>query len=103
MFYGVPAGTPVLPLVTITELVTTVDKVAPVERVRLSHQCWGRNKAEAAAVRRELVSLLQSIQGVRLDATTFCHYVTDISSSWVPDDEAKLARYVIDATYVNRV
>ena len=51
---------------------------------------------------RELVDKLRQIRGVHLDPTTWRDEVVDIFTTWQPDNEAKLARYVVDATMVVR-
>lgn len=100
VFFAVPAGTPTLPLVALSLVGGTTDTVAGIEYPRLSWRVWGRTKKEASDGRRELVTALQRIQGVLLDEGCWCAEANTIVSLWLPDDEAKLASYVIDATLV---
>jgi hypothetical protein len=100
VFFAVPAGTPTFPLVVCSLVGGTTDDVAGVEFPRMSWRIWGRTKKEASDGRRELVTALQRIQGELLDATTWCSSADTIVSLWLPDDEAKLASYAVDATLV---
>jgi hypothetical protein len=98
VFFAVPAGTPTFPLAVCSLVGGTTDTVAAVEFPRVSWRVWGRTKKEASDARRELVTALQRIQGVALDEVTWCAEANTIVSLWLPDDEAKLASYVVDAT-----
>lgn len=100
VFFAVPAGTPTFPLGAVSLVGGTVDYVAGVEFPRVSWRVWGRTKKEASDGRRELVTALQRIDGVLLDEGCWCAEANTIVSLWLPDDEAKLASYVVDATLV---
>ena len=102
VFFAVPAGTPTFPLGVCSLVGGSMDTVAGVEFPRVSWRLWGRTKKEASDARRELVTALQQINGVLLDEVTFCHEANTIVSLWLPDDEAKLASYAVDATLVVR-
>lgn len=102
VFFGFPAGAATLPLVVLTRVAGTTDEEAAVDYPRISFSVWGRNKKDAADTMRALVGALRSARGVQLDADTYCYDVTDIVTLWLPDDEAKLARYVVDCTFIVR-
>lgn len=86
VFFGFPAGTPTLPLITVSRISGPSDSSVPLDYPRLTWSVWGKTKKEAADVWRELVDALR------------VHGAFDIFSVWLPDDEAKLARYVVDAS-----
>jgi hypothetical protein len=100
VFFAVPAGTPTLPLVTVALVGGDADTVAGIDFPRLSWRIWGRTKKEASDGRRELVTALQRLEGDLLDVGCWCAEANTIVSLWLPDDEAKLASYVVDATLV---
>lgn len=100
VFFAVPAGTPTFPLAVCSLVGGTTDYVAGVEFPRVSWRIWGRTKKEASDGRRELVTALQRIDGTLLDEGCWCSEANTIVSLWLPDDEAKLASYVVDATLV---
>jgi hypothetical protein len=108
VFFAVPASrvidgqviAPTMPLVALSLVGGTTDTVAGIEYPRLSWRVWGRTKKEASDGRRELITALQRIQGVLLDEGCWCSEANTIVSLWLPDDEAKLASYVVDATLV---
>lgn len=100
VFFAVPAGTPTFPLAVCSLVGGTTDYVAGVEFPRVSWRIWGRTKKEASDGRRELVTALQRIDGDLLDVGCWCSEANTIVSLWLPDDEAKLASYVVDSTLV---
>jgi hypothetical protein len=103
VFYSVPEGTPALPLLTVALISGGPDNgEAPLDRPRLTFSCWGKTKLEASDLYRDLVTWLRRLDSVQLDSSTFCYGVTDIFATWQPDDEARLARYVVDATLTVR-
>lgn len=103
VFYAVPAGQPGLPLLTVSQISGGPDEgEAPTASIRLTFACWGANKLEAVTLKRALVSWLRGLNNVNLDPTCFCYGVTFIAETWLPDDEAQLARYVVDATFTVR-
>ena len=105
VFFGVPAGTPTLPLATVARVSGPTDPGPAVDYPRLTWQVWGRNKKDAADGMRALISALRGINrssGVALNPTTWCYEVYDIFTTWQPDDEAQLARYVVDVTLTVR-
>lgn len=88
VFFGFPPDSPALPLITVSRISGISDDTVPVDYPRLTWSVWGANKKQAADVWRQLVDALR-------DNGAF-----DIFSVWLPDSEAKLARYVVDATQV---
>lgn len=100
VFYAVPSGTPALPLLTVALISGgPEDGEAPLDRPRLTFSCWAKDKKAASDLRRALIAWLRALVGVQLDPTTYCYEVSNIASTWAPDDEAELARYVVDATF----
>lgn len=100
VFYKVPKGTPSLPLVTLALISGGPDDgEAPIDEPRLTFDCWAVSKEEASDVKRALVSWMRSLSGTMLDDHTFCYYVSGINVTWLPDNDAQLARYVVDATF----
>lgn len=71
---------------------------APLDDVRLSYEVWALNKKDAADAMTALVALLRESAGIQLDDGTYLYGVQVESIAWVPDDAAKLARYVVTAT-----
>ena len=105
VFFGFPAGEPALPLLTVARISGSTDPDPAIDYPRLTWSVWGRNKKDAADVMRQLIAALRGINssgGVLLNATTWCYQVEDIFTVWLPDDEAKLARYVVDVTLTVR-
>ena len=102
VFFAVPAGTPALPLATVALVGGTVDDGAAIEYPRVSFRIWANSKKDASDGRRYLITALRALAGDQLDADTFCYGATDIVSLWLPDDEAKLASYVVDCTLIVR-
>lgn len=102
VFYGYPAGEPALPLITVAELIDTPDPGPHVTACRLTWQVWGENKQQASDAKRALVAAMRDVQGAQLAPGCWCDYVDAITSVWLPDDEARLARYVVDATFLVR-
>ncbi len=106
VFFGFPAGTPALPLLTVARVSGSTDPGPAIDYPRLTWSVWGQNKKDAADGMRALVAALRGINssgGVALNPVTWCYQVEDIFTVWIPDDEAKLARYVVDVTLVVRV
>lgn len=90
---------PVLPLITVQRVGGgPLGGEAPLDDARLSYECWGRNKREADIAARALVGLLRDTAGVQLSDDVYLYGVHDITTLWAPDDEAKLARYIVTAT-----
>lgn len=105
VFFGVPAGSPALPLVTVARVSGPTDPGPAVDYPRLTWQVWGKNKKDATDGMRALISALRGINrsgGVALNATTWCFGVENIFTTWQPDDEAQLARYIVDADMPTR-
>lgn len=97
VFFGVPEGSPAMPLVTVALLAGSL--AAPVAHSRLTFDCWAKTKQDAVQLRNALLAALCDLSGDLLDGDTFCYNTYDHVVTWVPDDEAKLARYVVDATF----
>jgi len=71
---------------------------ALLDDLRLDYDVWALNKKDASTAMRSLVSLLRSTAGILLDGSTYLYGVQVESVLWVPDDTAKLARYVVTGT-----
>lgn len=99
VFFAFPAGEPALPLLTLSQVSGGFDPTTPVAFPRLTFDCWGRTKQEAATLRWTLVTALRRFSGVNLTPDVHCYGVDDIFVAWQPDNEARLARYVVDATF----
>ena len=100
VFFGFPPGDPALPLITVAELADTPDAGPDVTACRLTWQVWGKDKATASDAKRALVAALRGIASDPLTAEVECAYADQITTVWLPDDESRLARYVVDATLV---
>lgn len=107
VFFGYPAAQataggavrePELPLMTVAELFEVPDPGPAVAASRLTWQVWGKDKQQASNVKRALVAALRGLRGTLLLPGVQCDGVDQITSVWAPNDEAKLARYVVDAT-----
>ena len=99
VFFAFPAGAATLPLLTVAIVSGTFDPAVPVAYPRLTFDCWGRTKKEASDLRRALTTALRDLDNVAMTADVYCYGVDDIFIAWQPDNEAKLARYVVDATF----
>lgn len=102
VFFAFPAGTPTYPLLTVAIISGTFDAGVPVALPRLTFDCWGQTKQQASDLRRALTTALRSLDNVALTPDVHCYETTDIFYTWQPDNEAKLARYVVDATLAVR-
>jgi hypothetical protein len=71
---------------------------ALLDDLRLDYDVWALNKKDASTATRSLVSLLRSTAGILLDDSTRLYGVEIEAVLWVPDNEAKLARYVVTGT-----
>lgn len=99
VFYSLPESY-ALPVLTVAQVSGGPQNTeAPIEQPRLTFSCWGKDKLDASDLRRALVGWLRSLTDVQLDDTTWCYGVADIFATWQPDDDARLARYVVDATF----
>lgn len=99
VFFAVPEGSPTFPLVTVAQVSGQFDPSAPVDHPRLSFDVWDLTKKGASDLKRALIEALFTLNHSQLDPSTYCYYVDDITSVWLPDNEARLARYVVDATF----
>jgi hypothetical protein len=99
VFFAVPEGSPTFPLVTVSQISGSIENYVPIDHPRLTFEVWDLTKRGAADLKRALITALWRVNNVQLDASTFCYNVDDITSLWLPDNEARLARYVVDATF----
>lgn len=99
VFFAFPEGSPTLPLITVSIISGSFDPGPAIAATRLTWSAWGSTKKAASDAKRALVAAMRSADNVALDPTTHCFGVEDIFETWLPDDEAKLARYVVDATF----
>ena len=99
VFFAFPAGTPTLPLMTLAIITGGFDPSTPIAYPRLTFDCWGRTKKEASDLRRALTTALRRLDNRAMTSDVHCFGVDDIFYTWQPDNEAKLARYVVDATF----
>lgn len=98
VFFGYPDGSPALPLLTLSRAGGAPQRgEAPLEDVRISHSVWGSNKKMAIDGVKALTSALHSLSNVVLDEFTYAYSAEVTNVLWLPDQEAKLARYVCDA------
>ena len=97
-FFRMPAGEPAFPLITVNQI-DGVTEDNGIDHIRLTFEVWGQNKKSASDVKRSLCTALARCVDVQLDGDTYVYYVDDVFSTWQYDNEAELARYVVDATF----
>lgn len=91
-FFGFPTGNPVTPLVTIAKVIGTRRRDG-LEDVVLRLDVWATSKEVAWAATSDLIdALTNDTEGVALDAGTWCHGVSAVTSGYLPDP-SKLRRY----------
>lgn len=99
VFFAVPDGSPAFPLLTLSQVSGITDLGPAVDAPRLTLECWGQNKSSASDLKRNLITALRGAENIALDPTTWCYGVENIFSVWLPDNDARLARYVVEATF----
>lgn len=92
-WFGIPTGSPTMPLVTIARVGGGPQAYGLLEDVLLVLDVWAKSKLVASDNTRALTDALYNAEGVALDAGTWCHGVISISTVWLPDPVAELARY----------
>lgn len=73
------------------------DEESPEMTPRVAWNVWGANKRQAAELSLVLMAQLLTASNQLLNPGTYCHDVSHLTRLWLPDDEAKLARYVVEA------
>ena len=90
---GIPSGNPVMPLLDISR-VGGGFRPDGLEDVVLVLDVWAKSKLAASDASRQLTAaLVMEAEGMALNAGTWCHGVSGVSTVWLPDPTAKLVRY----------
>jgi hypothetical protein len=102
-FFGFPDGGQ-LPLLTLRRVGGRPDAgEAPIDTARISFECWGRTKQEAAAVAAAVKSAAESLPaGAPMGADVICHGASVVLDLWLPEPKTDAARYVIDVVFTVR-
>lgn len=90
---GIPDGT-AMPAVEVTRVGGITD--APFDRPLVQFDCWSASGTQAETVAAALMTLLESSAGVALSGVRLLG-ATCQSPVFLPDDAARLARYVVTA------
>lgn len=105
IYQGMPTGSP-MPSVILTRVGGAPSRSSTVyeDNARISFSCWARNRPAAKEIARVLVSEIESISHSSAVVTAFGRLdaAETISWLWLPDPEADLPRYVVDALMVVR-
>jgi len=103
VFFGVPAASPVLPLVTVARIGGGPQPgEAPLEDVRITFEVWAKGKEDATEVMTNLVEALFDMRNDTLPGDTHGYSAQDVNVLWQPDNTAKLARYIVDCAVTVR-
>lgn len=105
IFFGHPKN-PKYPLVEIARIGGLPDRYAPVDVARISWSVWASDKQTAIEVARVLAGALADVgawsYGSGADTCTIDGAEIVLGPLWRPDEEAHLARYIIDSTVTVR-
>jgi hypothetical protein len=111
VWFDMPKGDPSFPLITIGGRIGGApDQYVPTDEPRISFQVWGgampgQGRQNAIAALGELVTALESVTGLALNASVYAYEARVDSMLWLPDDsdpDNVLARYVVDTTWLIR-
>jgi hypothetical protein len=102
-FFGFPDGAD-LPLLTLRRVGGgTDDGEAPIDSARISFECWGRTKQEAAAAAAAVKSAAESLPaGTPMGADAICYGASVELDLWLPEPKTDRPRYVVDVVFTVR-
>lgn len=105
VFFGVPKQkTPTMPLLVVGRIGGGPQfGETPLEDVRLSIDCWGIAKQQAADTMRALTTAIFDLASTDLDDETVALNGSVDSVVWLPDDTVGLSRYSVDVTLTLKV
>lgn len=106
VFFAVPQD-PVLPLVTVARAGGAADDDLPFDSPTVIINVWSDTKKQAAAVARLVIAALRSCSGARVEDDDGTPAWLDgawalTGPTWLPDDEARKARYAVTANLTLR-
>lgn len=99
VFFGIPAQTE-WPICVVKDVGGAPDPGLPTTAPLIQIDCWGegRNKAQANAVKRAVVTALQNLtSGSALNGEVVALGAQTLSAPWLPDPDTDQARYAITA------
>jgi hypothetical protein len=98
-FFGFPDGGE-LPLLTLKRAGGAPAGDVPLDFPRISFECWGRTKAEAAAVASAVKAEAESMTAGTQMAPGVLGYGASVELDlWAPDKTSGRARYVVDVVF----
>jgi hypothetical protein len=102
IFLAMPTSAP-LPAVVLSRVggAPRAAKDIPEDAARISMHCWAKTRTAASAMASKVVAACESLarDGRYTSGTSHLVAATVISVVWLPDPEADLPRYVVDALF----
>lgn len=103
IYFSVPKGAS-FPLATLQRVAGAPDLgEAPVDQARIQFDAWGTTKQDAAALAEAIVNAASGLQDGTVmgsEPAVAKGATVELGPVWLPDQESRRPRYVVDVTFL---